>query len=200
MLLLGAFLLSIIILYLQSGDETTLWEQIQGSWAGFLLFLVIGSGWIVAGNYTDQAWDGLKSAFPDQFQQPQLPKHYAFGSVVLSTPDTQPIGPIFAAAADDGLLIAKPKKKPKPRDFICVPWARILRVRVPPPKGLSACKSAKDCGQLSERLVAQLTISRGDYPPIEIETPWHDMFAAKLPPHIELVKDWEWPYALHTVI
>jgi len=185
--------------YIRS-DEGNFLKYLETAAFGLLILGVFGSGWVAAGSFTSQAWDGLKSAFPDRFQQKNLPKHFAVGDLRTSDTEISPIGPVMTSALDDGLIIAKLRKKPKPKHFICIPWRRVQRVRVHEPVGLAKCKSARDCGLLAGKLRAELTISRGDFPPIKIKVPWHDMFGGKLPPNIDLEKGWEWPYALHTVI
>jgi hypothetical protein len=198
LILAAIFAYSLIVFFLN--DATSYWNFLKDFWMTLLPAAVVASGWVVAGSFTDQAWNGMKSAFPDRFQQDELPKHFAIGVVQMDDAETGAIGPVVTSAVNDGLIIAKVRKRLKPRHFICIPWSRVKRIWVAEPKGLAECKSAKDCGRLAERLRADVSVARGDYPPIKIEVPWHDMFGGKLPPNVDLRKTWEWPYAVHTAI
>ena len=90
----------------------------------------------------------------------------------------------------DGIRLFK-RSDSNERAFI--PWARIQSITVQEPRRLAKCRSLADRQKLAASLVAELTISRGDFPAFSIAVPWREDFQSALPRRVELNQSWQWP-------
>ena len=138
---------------------------------------------------SDDEWDGLKSAFPDEFPVLGAVRFSSSGTVKTGFDTIGEIAhqlpiPVLMSVLDEGLMLNKTKQLTSKKEIVCIPWERLRAIEILKPKHLKGVKSA-------ENLDAVLTVSRGDFPPFLMMVPWQRRFAEALPSTVELNQYWE---------
>ena len=161
----------------------------------FIIFFAACAGLVYAVNFvqssegSDDEWDGLKSAFPDELPVLGAVRFSSSGTVKTGFDTIEEIGlqlpiPVLISVLDEGLMLNKTKQLTSKKEIVCIPWERLRAIEILKPKHLKGVKSA-------ENLDAVLTVSRGDFPPFLMMVPWQRRFAEALPSTVELNQYWE---------
>ncbi len=168
----------------------------DGPWIGgalFLLLIFIGIGAMAVIHFSGSSeggeWQALKSAFPPS-RSPGTARFASAGKLQLS--DVEFVL-VRMTVSPDGVRLIKRSQLTNEEDSAFIPWARIQKVAVQEPRRLKKCRSLEDRQKLAARLVAELTISRGDFPAFTVAVPWQEEFKAALPHDVELKQSWDWP-------
>jgi hypothetical protein len=131
-------------------------------------------------------------------------------STVEARPDRMPMsGGLFGSselddmcaaksfADDEGITVCRVKKKGKIGQCIHIPWDRIEIVEiVEPDKNFIDSVVAEGSRKAAAALLSAKIKLRRKRKAMTLVVPWHEQFARHAPPSVEIVKNWDWPFAV----
>jgi hypothetical protein len=141
----------------------------------------------------DALWDALVSDYPGITDvDSDAPK--SLGPVISTHLDDETLAVSFATRSAFSLKPAGPETVKK--RLVSIPWSKISKVEIVEPDAevLGKGLSEELVQLLGENLTVKVSLRR-DRTAMTLAAPWNERFNELVPETVEIVKNWNWPFA-----
>ncbi len=142
----------------------------------------------------DALWSALEQDYSKVGPRPdQMP----MSGGLFGSSDLDDISAAKSYADDSGITVCRVKKKDKIGPCVQIPWDQIESVEVvePDDKFLDSVVAEHSRKAAAALLSAKIKLRR-KRKAMTLVVPWHEQFARHAPPSVEIIKNWDWPFAV----
>lgn len=139
-------------------------------------------------------WSALKSDYP---AKPIHPDTWPRSAGLIGTAEHKELANAMSFATEDGLHLRRIRQYLSNLPWVTIPWEKIELIEViePDRETVKAAETREARRTLSYLLHAKIVLSR-KRSAMTLLVPWNEEFNKQVPPGVELVKHWEWPYSV----
>ena len=189
-IVVGGFVL--LIYYLADPEEFIYYIPwwIVVAYAVFFAVMVIRGAFLPA----NTLWSALKSDYP---AKPLLPDTWPRSAGLIGTAEHQELANAMSFATEDGLHLRRLRRYLSNLPWVTIPWEKIESIEViePDREAVKAAETREARRTLSYLLHAKVVLAR-KRSAMTLLVPWNEEFNKRIPPSVNLVKNWEWPYSV----
>ena len=139
-------------------------------------------------------WDALKADYP---AKPIHPDTWPRSAGLIGTAEHSELANAMSFATADGLHLRRLRRYLSDLPWVTIPWEKIESIEVYEPDK-SAVREAETREQrrtLSYLLHAKVVLAR-KRSAMTLLVPWNEEFSRSVPPDVDVIKNWEWPYSI----
>lgn len=188
--LVGAFVL--LIYYLNDPDDF-LYEM---PWWIIVGYTVIFGVAVIRGAFlpAHTLWSALKSDYPAKQIHPDT---WPRSAGLIGTAEHKELANAISFATEDGLHLRRLRRYLSNLPWVTIPWEKIKSIEViePDRESVQAATTRDARRALSYLLHAKVILAR-KRSAMTLLVPWNEEFNKRVPPSVELIKSWEWPYSV----
>jgi len=189
-LLFGGFM--VLIHYLSDPDDFVY----ETPWWTISVYAVVAGVMVIRGAFepANTLWSALKSDYP---AKPIHPDTWPRSAGIVGTAEHQELANAMSFATEDGLHLRRIRRYLSNLPCVTIPWEKIESITViEPDRGaVEAAETREVRRTLSYLLHAKVVLAR-KRSAMTLLVPWSEEFNKRVPPSVELVKNWEWPYSV----
>jgi hypothetical protein len=188
--LVGAFVF--LIHYLANPedfiDEIPWWIII--AYAVLLFVATIRNAFVPA----NTLWSALTTDYP---ATPVHPDTVPRSAGLIGTAEHKELSNAMSFATKDGLHLRRLRRYLSNLPWVTIPWEKIESIEViePDREAIQAADTRQARRTLSYLLHAKVVLAR-NRSAMTLLVPWNEEFNKRVPPNVELIKNWEWPYSV----
>lgn len=139
-------------------------------------------------------WSALKSDYPGK---PVHPGTWPRSAGLIGTAEHKELANAMSFANEDGLHLCRLRRYLSNLPWVAIPWEKIESIEIiePDREAVEAADTREGRRTLSCLLHAKVVLAR-KRSEMTLLMPWNEEFNKRVPPSVELVKNWEWPYSV----
>lgn len=142
----------------------------------------------------DALWSALEQDYSKVGTRPdQMP----MSGGLFGSSDLDDMSAAKSYADDDGITVCRVKKKGKIGPCIRIRWDQIETVKIIEPNEELIESVASEYSRMTAAALLSAKVQlRRKRKAMTLVVPWHEQFARHAPPSVEIIKDWNWPFAV----
>lgn len=188
--LVGAF---IFLIYYLADPDGVVYEI---PWWIIVAYAVVLGVMVIRGAFlpANSLWSALKSDYP---AKPVHPDTWPRSAGLIGTAEHKELANAMSFATEDGLHLRRLRRYLSNLPWVTIPWEKIESIEViePDREAVQAADTREARRTLSYVLHAKIVLVR-KRSAMTLLVPWNEEFNQRVPPNVELVKNWEWPYSV----
>ena len=139
-------------------------------------------------------WNALRADYPSE---PIPADTWPRSAGLIGTSERGDLSNAISYGLENGLYLQRYRRYLSNTPWVRIPWEKIEQIELiePDRESMDSADTREKRKTLATLMHAKITLAR-QRSPLTLLVPWNEQFSRCVPPSIELVRKWSWPFSV----